>query len=45
MLYEVITFAELAAHVAGEMNLPDALAAAQQATRRYAKRQVAWFLV
>jgi len=42
-LLKAVGFAELAAHVAGEMNLPDALAAAQQATRRYAKRQVAWF--
>ncbi|MDR3511124.1 MAG: tRNA (adenosine(37)-N6)-dimethylallyltransferase MiaA [Caulobacteraceae bacterium] len=34
---------ELAAHVAGEASLEEALAAAQQATRRYAKRQLTWF--
>ncbi len=34
---------ELAAHLAGEAALPKALAAAQQATRRYAKRQMTWF--
>lgn len=33
---------ELAAHLAGETNLPTALAAAQQETRRYAKRQTTW---
>lgn len=34
---------ELLAHLRGELTLPDALAAAQQATRRYAKRQITWF--
>jgi tRNA dimethylallyltransferase len=34
---------ELAAHLAGETTLPHALAAAQQATRNYAKRQMTWF--
>lgn len=34
---------ELAAHAAGELSLPEALAAAQQETRRYAKRQLTWF--
>ncbi|WP_068874735.1 MULTISPECIES: tRNA (adenosine(37)-N6)-dimethylallyltransferase MiaA [unclassified Phenylobacterium] len=33
---------ELAAHLRGETNLPTALAAAQQETRRYAKRQMTW---
>ncbi|WP_299391067.1 tRNA (adenosine(37)-N6)-dimethylallyltransferase MiaA [Pelagibius sp.] len=33
---------ELAAHLRGERSLPDALAQAQQATRRYAKRQMTW---
>lgn len=33
---------ELASHLAGERTLPDALAAAQQETRRYAKRQLTW---
>ncbi|HEX4198172.1 MAG TPA: tRNA (adenosine(37)-N6)-dimethylallyltransferase MiaA [Caulobacteraceae bacterium] len=34
---------ELAAHAAGEASLDAAIAAAQQATRRYAKRQLTWF--
>jgi tRNA dimethylallyltransferase len=34
---------ELAAHLAGELTLADALARAQQETRRYAKRQGTWF--
>ncbi len=34
---------ELAAHVAGDLSLEAALAAAQQETRRYAKRQLTWF--
>jgi tRNA dimethylallyltransferase len=33
---------ELAAHLAGETSLEDALALAQQQTRRYAKRQSTW---
>jgi tRNA dimethylallyltransferase len=33
---------EFAAHVRGELTLADAVAAAQQATRRYAKRQMTW---
>ncbi|WP_420349594.1 tRNA (adenosine(37)-N6)-dimethylallyltransferase MiaA [Pelagibius sp.] len=33
---------ELAAHLRGESTLPEALALAQQATRRYAKRQTTW---
>ncbi|MBI1199399.1 MAG: tRNA (adenosine(37)-N6)-dimethylallyltransferase MiaA [Phenylobacterium sp.] len=33
---------ELAAHLRGETNLEAALAAAQQETRRYAKRQTTW---
>jgi tRNA dimethylallyltransferase len=33
---------ELAAYVRGEIELPEALAAAQQETRRYAKRQLTW---
>lgn len=32
----------LARHLAGEMTLEEAVAAAQQATRRYAKRQMTW---
>lgn len=34
---------ELAAHLAGELTLPKAVALAQQETRRYAKRQLTWF--
>jgi len=34
---------ELAAHLAGEATLEEAIAAAQQETRRYAKRQMTWF--
>jgi tRNA dimethylallyltransferase len=34
---------ELAAYIRGDCGLDDALAAGQQATRRYAKRQYTWF--
>jgi len=34
---------ELIAHLCGESTLEAAIAAAQQATRRYAKRQMTWF--
>ncbi len=34
---------ELAAALAGEISVADAVAAGQQATRRYAKRQYTWF--
>lgn len=34
---------ELFAHLRGKATLPDAIAAAQQSTRRYAKRQMTWF--
>jgi tRNA dimethylallyltransferase len=34
---------ELARHIAGEINLEEALASARQATRHYAKRQLTWF--
>jgi tRNA dimethylallyltransferase len=34
---------ELAAHAADEATLAEAIAAAQQASRRYAKRQLTWF--
>jgi tRNA dimethylallyltransferase len=34
---------ELLAHLRGEMPLGEAIAAAQRATRRYAKRQMTWF--
>ena len=34
---------ELTRHLAGELDLADAVALAQQETRRYAKRQLTWF--
>jgi tRNA dimethylallyltransferase len=34
---------EIAAFLAGDVSLEDAIAAGQQATRRYAKRQYTWF--
>jgi tRNA dimethylallyltransferase len=34
---------ELSAYLAGKTTLAEAVAAAQQATRRYAKRQMTWF--
>ena len=33
---------ELAAHLAGELTLAEAVALARQETRRYAKRQLTW---
>ncbi|MBS0362899.1 MAG: tRNA (adenosine(37)-N6)-dimethylallyltransferase MiaA [Proteobacteria bacterium] len=41
-LMKAVGFREFAAHLRGETELPDALAAAQQETRRYAKRQATW---
>lgn len=41
--FEFIGYRELQAHRAGQMSLPEALQAIQQATRRYAKRQLTWF--
>lgn len=40
---QAIGVREIARHLAGRCDLPTALAAAQQATRRYAKRQLTWF--
>jgi tRNA dimethylallyltransferase len=34
---------ELFRHLRGDITLPEAIAAAQQSTRRYAKRQMTWF--
>jgi len=34
---------ELSAYLLGEQSLDEAIAAGQQATRRYAKRQYTWF--
>lgn len=38
-----IGVAEIGAYLRGDMSLDEALAAGQQATRRYAKRQYTWF--
>jgi tRNA dimethylallyltransferase len=38
-----IGVSELGAHLRGELTLAQAIAAGQQATRRYAKRQYTWF--
>ena len=40
---KAIGFSEVAAYVAGDVSLPQAIEAGQGATRRYAKRQVTWF--
>jgi tRNA dimethylallyltransferase len=42
-IFRALGARELAAHLAGTLNLAAATAAAQAATRRYAKRQVTWF--
>jgi tRNA dimethylallyltransferase len=41
--FKALGFRELARHIEGELSLEDAVAAAQQATRNYAKRQGTWF--
>jgi tRNA dimethylallyltransferase len=41
--FDFIGYRELRAVVRGEMQLADAKVAIQQATRRYAKRQITWF--
>jgi tRNA dimethylallyltransferase len=38
-----IGYGDLRAHLAGKSDLPKVVAAIQQATRRYAKRQLTWF--
>ncbi len=40
---KVIGLREMRAHLSGEMTLAEAISAMQQATRRYAKRQITWF--
>lgn len=42
-ILKAVGYAELAGHLAGRTTLEAALAAAQQQTRRYAKRQLTWF--
>jgi tRNA dimethylallyltransferase len=41
--FDFIGYRELRAHLRGEMKMEDAKSAIAQATRRYAKRQMAWF--
>jgi tRNA dimethylallyltransferase len=41
--FSFIGYGELRAHLEGKNKLPVVIAAIQQATRRYAKRQVTWF--
>jgi len=41
--FQFIGYAELRAHLAGVVDLETAVRAIQQATRRYAKRQITWF--
>jgi tRNA dimethylallyltransferase len=41
--FKALGFRELARHLAGEISLEEAVSAAQQATRNYAKRQGTWF--
>ena len=41
--FSFIGYAELRAHLENKRALPEVIAAIQQATRRYAKRQVTWF--
>jgi tRNA dimethylallyltransferase len=40
---KILGVPELAAHLAGTLSLPQAIAQAQAATRHYAKRQFTWF--
>lgn len=41
--FSFIGYGELRAHLEGKSDLPKVVAAIQQATRRYAKRQLTWF--
>jgi tRNA dimethylallyltransferase len=41
--WQFIGYGQLHAHLAGELELKQAVAAILQATRRYAKRQITWF--
>jgi tRNA dimethylallyltransferase len=41
--FSFIGYKEMRAHIEGHLDLPRAIAAIQQATRRYAKRQLTWF--
>lgn len=41
--FQFIGYGELRSHLEGKITLADAVSAIQQATRRYAKRQITWF--
>ena len=41
--FQFIGYSELRAHLEGCLSLPEAVAQIQQATRRFAKRQLTWF--
>jgi tRNA dimethylallyltransferase len=41
--FQFIGYSELRAHLEGSLSLQDAVAQIQQATRRFAKRQLTWF--
>lgn len=41
--FQFIGYSELRAHLEGKQSLAEAVGAIQQATRRYAKRQLTWF--
>ncbi len=41
--FQFIGYSELRGHLEGRMGLAEAIQAIQQATRRYAKRQITWF--
>jgi tRNA dimethylallyltransferase len=41
--FQFIGYSELRAHLEGRLSLADAIAQIQQATRRFAKRQLTWF--
>jgi len=41
--FQFIGYSDLRAHFEGRLALPDAVAQIQQATRRFAKRQLTWF--
>ena len=41
--FQFIGYSELRAHLRGEITLDAGIAAIEQATRRYAKRQITWF--
>jgi tRNA dimethylallyltransferase len=41
--FQFIGYSELRAHLAGVVDLETSVRAIQQATRRYAKRQITWF--